>query len=96
MVHRGEGGDTTALTFTAIEELFVVIGLETNVEPQRLEVGAKFHPQRGSLSWRRKTEKAEEGEVLLLLGKSYQSMGSYLPCAVTHTYKHQEFTPPQS
>lgn len=34
MVHRGEGGDTAALTFTAIQELFVVTGPETNAEPK--------------------------------------------------------------
>lgn len=60
MVHRGEGGDNAALTFTAIQELFVVTGLEANAEPQRSEVGAKFHPQWRSLCWKRQTEKTAE------------------------------------
>lgn len=60
MVHRGEGGDAAALTFTAIQELFVVTGLEANAEPQRSEVGTKFHPRWRSLCWRRQRETAAE------------------------------------
>ncbi|TNN63371.1 hypothetical protein EYF80_026393 [Liparis tanakae] len=42
MVHRGEGGDAAALTFTAIQELFVVTGLETNTGPKGQRSGLNF------------------------------------------------------
>lgn len=42
MVHRKEGRDATALTFTAIQELFVVTGLETNAEPTGQRLGLNF------------------------------------------------------
>lgn len=64
MVHKGRGGDTAALTFTAIQELFVVTGLETNAEPKRSEAVAKFHPQWRSSLLEKTNRAAEVGSEL--------------------------------
>lgn len=45
MVHRGEGGDAAALTFTATQELFVLTGLEANAEPEDQRSELNFHPR---------------------------------------------------
>lgn len=43
------GGNAAALTFTAAQDLFVVIRLETNGEPRRSEVRTEFGPRRRCL-----------------------------------------------
>lgn len=59
MVHRGEGGDSAALTFTAIQELFVVTGLETNAEPRGQRSGLNFIHSGGSSVGKDKQKAAE-------------------------------------
>lgn len=70
MVHRGEGGDTAALTFTAILELFVVTGLETNAEPKGQGSGLHFIRSGDPSVGKDKQIKQLRCEVLLLSEKS--------------------------
>lgn len=70
VVHRGEGGDTAALTFTAIQELFVVTGLETNAEPKGRRSGLNFIHSGGASVGKDKQRKQLRCEVFLLSGKS--------------------------
>lgn len=70
MVHRGEGGDAAALTFTAIQELFVVTGLETNGEPKGQRSGLNFIHSGGPSVGKDKQRKQLRCEVFLLSRKS--------------------------
>lgn len=71
MVHRGEGGDAAPLTFTAIQELFVVTGLETNAEPGGQRSQLNFIRGGGAAVGGRQTEgQRPRCEVLPLSGKS--------------------------
>lgn len=70
MVHRGEGGDAAALTFTAIHELFVVTGLETNAEPKSQRSELNFIHSGGASVREGKHRKQLRCEVFLLSGKS--------------------------
>lgn len=70
MVHRGEGGDAAALTFTAIQKLFVVTGLETNAEPKGQRLRLNFIHSGDPSVGKDKHRKQLRCEVFLLSGKS--------------------------
>lgn len=67
---QGEGGDAAAVTFTAIQELFVVTGLETNAEPKGQRSGLNFIGSGGPSVGEDKQRALLRCEVFLLSGKS--------------------------
>lgn len=54
------GADVAALTFTAIQELFVVTGLETNTGPKGRRLGLNFIHGGGPSVGKDKQRKAAE------------------------------------